>query len=262
MTHYILVHGAWEGSWSWDLTQPALEKTGHRVTSVDLIGSPGNRSEIGEVTLENYVETVVDAINDLDHKVVLVGHSMAGAVISHVAEQIPEKIERLVYVTAFLLENDDSIIEAMKRDPGGQFLPKLNFADDGSYATAEEETWRNIAFHDVSEERILGALPLLLGTKQATDPFIAKAVVSEKNLGSVPKTYIRTSIDKMILLGLQDEMISKWHVDDIHTLEAGHFPTLSLPEELVTLLLKEVDQTSAANNSERLNDQTEAVAAL
>ena len=260
MTHYILVHGAWEGSWSWNLTQPALEKAGHKVTSVDLVGSLDNKAEINEVTLENYVETVVDAIKDLDHKVVLVGHSLAGAVISHVAEQIPEKIERLVYVTAFLLENDDSIIEAMKRDPGGQFLPELKFSDDGSYATAEEETWRNIAFHDVSEERILGALPLLLGTKQATDPFIAKAVVSEANLGSVPKTYIRTSIDKMISPGLQDEMIAKWHVDSVHTLEAGHFPTLSLPEELATLLLKEADQASLASSGERPNSQSDFVA--
>lgn len=262
MTHYLLVHGAWEGSWSWDLTQPALEKAGHQVTSVDLIGSPGNKAEIGKVTLENYAETVIGAIDKLDHKVVLVGHSLAGAVISHVAEQIPEKIERLVYVTAFLLENGDSIIEAMQRDPDGQFLPELKFADDGSFATAEEKTWRNIAFHDVGEDRILGALPKLLGTKQATEPFIAKAVVSEANLGSVPKTYIRTSIDKMISPRLQDEMISKWHVDQTHTLEAGHFPTLSLPEKLVALLLQESDQTSASGHSERPNSQAGFVAAL
>lgn len=262
MTHYLLVHGAWEGSWSWDLTQPALEKAGHQVTSVDLIGSPGNKAEIGDVTLENYVETVIGAIDKLDHKVVLVGHSMAGAVISHVAEQIPEKIERLVYVTAFLLKNGDSIIEAMQRDPGGQFLPELKFSDDGSYATAEEKTWRNIAFHDVGEDRILGALPKLLGTKQATEPFIAKAVVSETNLGSVPKTYIRTLIDKMISPRLQDEMIAKWQVDRVHTLEAGHFPTLSVPEELVALLLQEADQTSAADYDTRPNSQADFITAL
>jgi hypothetical protein len=26
MKHYILVHGAWEGAWSWDTTRPVLEK--------------------------------------------------------------------------------------------------------------------------------------------------------------------------------------------------------------------------------------------
>lgn len=237
MTHYVLVHGAWEGSWSWDLIQPTLEKAGHQVTTLDLPGSTGNQADIPQVTLESYVQTVTDAINSLDHKVVLVGHSLAGVIISQTAELIPQKIERLVYVTAFLLESGDSIIEAMQRDPGGEFLPKLTFSEDQSYATADEQTWRDIAFHDVKETDILGALPLLLGTKQATQPFIEKANVSKENLGSVPKTFIRTSIDKMVSPTLQDEMIAKWEIDQVHTLKSGHFPTLSVPNELAELLL-------------------------
>lgn len=237
MTHYILVHGAWEGAWSWDLTQPALEKAGHRVTTVDLPGSPGNPTDIANVTMENYISSVTGVINELDHKVRLVGHSLAGAIISQVAERIPEKIERLIYVTAFLLEDGDSIIEAMQRDLHGEFLPKLIFSDDQSYATAEEQTWRDIAFHDVREERILGALPRVIGTKQATEPFMAKVKVSQERFGSVPKTYIRTALDKMVSPTLQQEMLDKWEVDTIHTMQAGHFPTLSLPQTLSDLLL-------------------------
>jgi len=237
MTHYILVHGAWEGAWSWDLTQPVLEKAGHKVTTVDLIGSPGNKSEIAQVTMEDYIETVTSAIKGLDHNIVLVGHSLAGAIISQVAERKPEKIDRLVYITAFLLENGDSIIEAMQRDPDGEFLPKLSFSDDQTYATADETTWRNIAFHDVREGRILDALPQVIGTKQATEPFMAKVAVSEERFGSVPKTYIRTGLDKMVSPKLQDEMLSNWNVDKVHTLQSGHFPTLSLPETLAELML-------------------------
>ena len=237
MTHYILVHGAWEGAWSWDLTKPVLEKAGHKVTTVDLPGSPGNKRDIVDVTMESYIDAVVNTIKELDHKIVLVGHSLAGAIISQVAERISEKIDRLVYVAAFLLENGDRIIEAMQRDPDGEFLPKLNFAEDQSYATADEKTWRGIAFHDVREERILGALPRVNGTKQATEPFMAKVVVSKEKFGSVPKTYIRTAIDKMVSPKLQDEMLGNWKVDKIHTVQSGHFPTLSLPETLAELIL-------------------------
>ena len=81
MSHYILVHGAWEGAWSWDLTQPALEKAGHRVTTIDLPGSPGAKRDIADVTMESYIETVIDVINGLRHKIILVGHSLAGAII-------------------------------------------------------------------------------------------------------------------------------------------------------------------------------------
>jgi len=231
MKHYVLVHGAWEGEWSWDYVRPALEKHGHTVTAVNLHGDNG----IQNVTMGSYVQTVVDAINQQDDKIVLVGHSMAGAVISLVAEQIPEKIEKLVYVTAFLLENGDSVLEAMQRDPGGEFLPELVFSDDQSSATATEEVWRSKAFHDVRESRILEALPLV-DVPQATEPFMAKVIVSAERFGTVPKVYIRTAIDKMLSPILQDEMLKNWEVDQIHVLQSGHFPAMSVPETLAELL--------------------------
>ncbi len=236
MKHYILVHGAWEGPWSWDYTRTVLEKQGHTVTAIDLHGRYGGAQSITNVTLDSYVETVVNAINQLDHKVILVGHSMAGAVISQVAERIPVKIDKLIYVAAFLLGSGDSVIEAMKRDPDGEFLPELIFSEGQTSVTASEKTWRSKAFHDVSEDRTLEALPLV-DVAQATEPFMAKVVVTDENFGSVPKVYIRTAIDKMVSPKLQDEMLQNWNVDQVHVLQSGHFPTLSVPETLAELML-------------------------
>ena len=213
-----------------------MENNGHQVTVVDLPGSIGNERAIAAVTMEGYVNTVIDAILEQERPVVLVGHSMADAIISQVAEMIPEKIARLVYVTAFLLKNGDSVLEAMQRDTAGQFLPRLAFSDDQSSATSDEETWREVAFHDVAETSVLEALPLLRGP-QATEPFMAKVAVSNERFGSVPKTYIRTDIDKMLTPTLQDEMLDNWDVDHVHTLNSGHFPALSLPEKLVEAIL-------------------------
>ena len=231
MSHYVLVHGAWEGSWTWENTTPALQKRGHTVTTIDLPGSLGNKQAIPQVTMASYVRSVADTLRRLDPKVILVGHSLAGAVISQVAELMPEKIERLIYVAAFLLKNGDSVLEAMKRDPDGEFLPELTFSEDQSYATASERTLRNIAFHDVEEKSIRHSLPLM-AERQATEPFMAKMVVSDEKFGSVPKTYIRTSIDKITSQTLQDEMIANWNVESVHVLPSGHFPTLSMPEKL------------------------------
>jgi len=236
MKHYILVHGAWEGPWSWDYTRLALEKQAHTVTAIDLHGGSGDTQSITNVTFDSYLETVVKAINQLNHKVVLVGHSMAGAVISQVAEQIPEKIEKLIYVAAFLLSSGDSVIEAMQRDPDGQFLPELIYSEDQSSVRAAEQTWRSKAFHDVKEKHILEALPLV-DVAQATEPFSAKVVVSEKKFGAVPKVYIRTAIDKMVSPKLQDEMLQNCKVDQVYILQSGHFPTLSVPEKLAELML-------------------------
>jgi len=236
MKNYVLVHGAWEGAWSWNETRPGLERRGHKLTIVDLPGSAGNPLPVSQVTMDGYVRSVIDTIAELDGPVVLVGHSMAGAVISNVAERIPEQIERLVYVAGFLLKSGDSVLEAMQRDPGGEFLPGLDFAEDMSSATASADLWRDKAFHDVDADRVERVLPLVDGVKQSTEPFSAQIAVTVARFGSVPKTYVRTSLDKMVSPQLQTEMVANWTVDRDHTLVSGHFPTLSVPEELAELI--------------------------
>jgi pimeloyl-ACP methyl ester carboxylesterase len=236
MSHYILVHGAWEGSWSWEKTTPELEKQGHTTTAIDLPGSIGNKQDIPEITMAGYIKTVSDQIKELDHSVILVGHSMAGAIISQVAELIPEKIERLIYVAAFLLQNGDSVLEAMQRDPDGEYLPNLEFSEDQSYAKVPEKIIRNVAFHDVDERDIVLAVPRM-AEKQATQPFTSKVAVSAERFGTVPKTFIRTTIDKITSPALQDEMIKNWDVEKVHILSSGHFPALSMPLQLAGAML-------------------------
>ena len=98
------------------------------------------------------------------------------------------------------------------------------------------QAWRDIAFHDVEEKDIRHALPLV-DVAQSTEPFMAKVVVSDEKFGSVPKIYIRTAIDKMVSPILQEEMIGSWKIDQVHVLQSGHFPTLSMPEKLAELML-------------------------
>lgn len=65
---------------------------------------------------------------------------------------------------------------------------------------------------------------------------MARASLSQQRFGSVPKTYIRTTIDKITSPALQDEMVANWPVDRIHVLASGHFPALSMPEELAAVM--------------------------
>lgn len=235
MSHYILVHGAWEQAHSWDRITPALQSEGHTVNAIDLPGHGDNIQPIAEMTMHNYINTVITAVENVDEPVILVAHSMTGSVISQVAERIPHKIERLVYVAAFLLADGGTVLEAMQSD-NGEFLPNIEFSDDQSYATLPEETLRRAGFHDVDESVIQQVLPQVV-EKQSTDPFIAKVTVSQQSFGSVPKTYIRTTLDKVTTPALQTRMINNWPVEIVHNLEAGHFPAFSVPEELARLLL-------------------------
>ena len=235
MSHYILIHGAWEEARAWDSITPILTAQGHSVNAIDLPGHGANLVPIADMTMENYINTVVDEVNKVTEPVILVAHSMTGSVISQVAELIPEKIERLVYVAAFLLANGGTVLEAMQSD-NGEFLPNIVFSEDQTYATLPEETLRHAGLHDVDEQVIRQVLPLVV-QKQSTEPFMAKVTVSDSNFGKVPKTYIRTTLDRVTTSALQDRMIANWQVEVVHNLEAGHFPAFSVPEELAELLL-------------------------
>ncbi len=237
MSHYILIHGAWEESRMWDDVSPILQQNGHTVTAIDLPGHGANTQPDSLVTTSGYIQALVDVIKPLDHQVILVGHSMNGALISHVAEQIPEKIERLIYVTAFLLKDGRSVLEAMQGDPDGEVLPEIVFSDDQAYATLPVSALKRIGFHDIEESAIQRFLPLM-AEWQATEPFMAKVALSDEHFGSVPKTYIRTTIDKMVSPALQDTMIANWEVESVLDLESGHFPAFSVPEKLAGLLLQ------------------------
>jgi len=154
MSHFILVHGAWEESGMWDNVAPILEQNGHTVTAVDLPGHGANKQEGLQVTTELYIEALVEVISELDYPVILAGHSMNGALISNVAEKIPEKIERLVYVTAFLLKNGGSVYSAMQGDAEGGAFPYIEYSDDQAYATLPVPSLRIIGLHDVDKDEI------------------------------------------------------------------------------------------------------------
>jgi pimeloyl-ACP methyl ester carboxylesterase len=233
MKNYVLIHGAWGGSWEYNKIAESLSKDGHNVIALDLPGSAENKANIADVTMQAYVNTVVEAIEKLNDKVVLLGHSLAGAVISQVAELIPEKIDRLIYVTAMLLKDGDTSLGVLQNDPSSEILPNAIFSEDGTYVTLSDETVRTILLNDEKNADYLDEIVPKFLYKQATEPFTAVANLSEEKFGSVDKHYIRTSNDKVVTPLAQDKMLTNWKTQSEVTVESGHIPLTSIPEKLV-----------------------------
>ncbi|WP_328911058.1 alpha/beta hydrolase [Streptomyces sp. NBC_00234] len=92
MTAFVLVHGAWHGSWAWDRVTPLLAQAGARVVTPDLTLD----SDVG---LHHHVDEVVTAIDAMaDHDLVLVGHSYAGLVVRQAADRRRERVAHIVLV--------------------------------------------------------------------------------------------------------------------------------------------------------------------
>jgi pimeloyl-ACP methyl ester carboxylesterase len=113
MTDYVLVHGAWHGSWCWKRVRQRLTAKGHQVFTPTLTGL-GERVHLlsRDVSLDTYIADVVNLLiwEDL-RDIVLVGHSYGGTVVRHVADQLPDRVRSLVYLDVFVPEDGKSVLD-------------------------------------------------------------------------------------------------------------------------------------------------------
>ncbi len=115
MSTYVLIHGAWHGSWCWQRIRKSLQQQGHEVFTPTLTGL-GERSHLlsQQVNLETHITDVVNLIKWEElSDVILCGHSYGGAVISGAADRITDKISALVYLDAFVLDNGQTLNETV-----------------------------------------------------------------------------------------------------------------------------------------------------
>ncbi|MBR3231174.1 MAG: alpha/beta fold hydrolase, partial [Lachnospiraceae bacterium] len=109
MATYVFVHGAWLSAKCWEKVLPLIEAAGHKAIAVDYPGHGKNKDiPIIEQSMETYTQYLVDLLSKQEEPVILVGHSMGGMSISQASSRIPEKVKKLVYVTAFLPKSGQS----------------------------------------------------------------------------------------------------------------------------------------------------------
>ncbi|CAN6698455.1 unnamed protein product [Malus baccata var. baccata] len=103
--HFVLIHGACHGAWNWYKVATLLKDSGHNVTALDLGASGINPIQVQQLpSLSEFVEPLTKVMVSLppNEKVVVVGHSLGGAVISILMERFPHKIAAAVFVTAIM----------------------------------------------------------------------------------------------------------------------------------------------------------------
>lgn len=109
---YVIVHGAWGGSWAFKKVDSLLSEKGCIVYRPSLTGQ-GERVHLADssIGLNTHINDVVNLLlyEDL-HNVILIGHSYGGMVITGVADSVPERISKMVYLDAFVPENGENVI--------------------------------------------------------------------------------------------------------------------------------------------------------
>src|SRR5690606_443275 len=223
---YVMVHGAWGGAWQFAAVDRMMEDSGVVVHRVQLTGL-GERYHLAHrgIDLDLHIEDVINTIwfEGLD-AVVLVGHSYGGMVITGVAERIPEKIQKLIYLDAFLPENNQSVFDLVDE---AERASLENNARDG-FVIPEWAKQETIVPRDMPQ-------PLATLTQRIS------LTNSEKRLG-IPSMYILTvdqieSIEEDAFFPFYER--AKTYGWTTGLMVADHNPQRSKPEELATMLLNE-----------------------
>lgn len=232
MSTFVLVHGAWHGAWCWYKVVALLEARGHRAIAPDLPGHGVDRTPLPEVTLEAYAERVCTAIAAQDEPVILVGHSMGGRVITAAAERSPERIATLVYLTAILPQDGQSMLEATAENPDTALADAVLIDEAAGVGRLREGSARDV-FYGRCPEQDVALARLALIEAQPLEPMNAPISAGEERFGSVPRAYIECLQDRALGIPLQRRMQAALPCQQSYSLDTDHSPFFSMPEELV-----------------------------
>lgn len=122
---YVLIPGAGHPAASYDKVTKLLEEHGQTVHALTLPGVGDRADELTpETGLQTQIDDIVSSFEDNDlHDIILVGHSFGGMVITGVADRVPDRIKRIVYLDAVHPKDGQNLIEAQ---PLVKYVPAVS----------------------------------------------------------------------------------------------------------------------------------------
>ncbi|MBR0854504.1 alpha/beta fold hydrolase [Bradyrhizobium liaoningense] len=129
---FVLVHGAWHGSWCYRRVVGHLNERGARAYPLTLTGLADKSHMLSpSIGLQTHVDDVVNFVKwEGLEKVVLCGHSYGGMVITGASEVLRDRLGALVYLDAFVPEAGKSALEYT--EPGTRTRLEAVAAGNGS----------------------------------------------------------------------------------------------------------------------------------
>jgi len=227
----ILIPGLWLDASSWDEVVPRLEQAGHVAHPLTLPGMESRDADRSGVTRADHVAAVVAAIDSVDGRVALVGHSM-GAGLAHAAvDARPDRVSRAFYVGGFP-DADGSSSEFPS--VGGE-IPLFDWEDFDEADVRDLDENARARFR----ERAIPSPAAAANEPQR---------LSDERRYDVPVT--------MICPEFSSEMLRKWIDDDLEPvrelgnisdvsyvdLDTGHWPQFTDPEGLARAIIEGLDE--------------------
>lgn len=232
----VLVHGSWHGAWCWRRVLPLLRGAGVKVHAVTLTGV-GERAHLlsPAIDLHTHIQDVIGLIEAEElQRVVLVGHSYAGMVITGVADRLqrerPGVLAHLVYLDAALPYPGDSW--------SSRHAPETKQA---RIDAAQPSGGLSFPPPDAALFGLEGADRDWVNRRQTPQPFKLYQQPLDfdaERVAAVPRTFIDCTQPALATIAPSRARVRSepgWQVLEMAT---GHDPMVSEPQALADLLLR------------------------
>lgn len=226
---FLVCYGAWSGGWSWKKMVPLMHAAGYRLVVPTYTGL-GERAHLANpsIDLETHIQDVLSVIKYEDlHNVVLLGHSYGGMVATGVADRVPDRIDQVIYLDAFVPDNGQCLLDFLS-EAERQRMDGLVTSGDGwrippnpsaPDTPAEDLDW-------LTERR----MPMPLRCFQM-------GAKLQNGGAKLPRSYIYarriTPADTFGQFAARVKSAPGWRYFEI---DASHAPNITAPESLMKLL--------------------------
>jgi pimeloyl-ACP methyl ester carboxylesterase len=231
----ILVPGFWLDASSWAEVTAPLAAAGHRPHPLTLPGLESVDAPRSGIGLQDHINAVVAAVDALEGKVVLVGHSGGGAIIHGAVDARPDRVARAIYVDSGPLGEGGVINDELPADGDDVPLPPWEGFEDADLVDLDDGL--RAAFR-------ARAIPEPKGV--AYD----RQHLHDERRYAVPATVIACEFPSALLQEWMDSghpfvaELGRIHDVEFMDLPTGHWPQFTKPAELGQAILMAVDRAN------------------
>jgi pimeloyl-ACP methyl ester carboxylesterase len=235
MARFLLIHGSGHGAWCWRDVLPLLNNAGHEARAIDLPSHGADTTPADRVTLEGYARAIVAA---LEMPAILVGHSAGGYAITAAAEQAPDRVQKLIYLCAYVPVPGLSLADRRRAGPRQPLLAAIRVAPDRVTWSADPDRIEAVFYHDCPPGTVDYARARL--TPQPILPQETVLALTDRS-ATIPRAYIRCTEDRTIPPEYQETMTADWPPGAVSTLPTSHSPFFAAPTMLAKRLIEIAD---------------------
>lgn len=232
MAVFLLVHGSWHGAWCWSRVAPRLEAVGQRAVALDLPAHGADRRPAWRVTFGTYVQSVQAAAAACGAPVIVVGHSMGGMVITQAVANAPELFSAMIYLCAFVPIPGESVFSLGRQDRESLVSESVTLRPTA--VRMRKERARAVFYSDCTPEDAEWAASQL-----CPEPLFPQfGRLRARHPIDLPRAYVECTQDRALSISWQRAMASRASIGSVVTMNSGHSPFLSAPDQLVGHLLE------------------------